>query len=316
MQTRWWLGLGLGLVLLGLAEFSAKAGEPPWRGSELSYRNAASAISFQKDADPDYNPYYAMAVGIAPRWWFNSIFSVSSSLDIGREITTSDWTTKQGEFILDDIPLTVHATDFWNIPKLGIALSSSLGVITPASKESQSRTLILGLKPKLTLSRAFDLLKGAELSYSIAATKYLHRYTTGELQGSPIEGCISGVIDCNSLINTGDRNSSWRLTQALGASLDFFDWLGLSLGFVVIDDYLYPASQSDRISYEAIEPTSRRVNLDYEMELYTTIKAFTVALGASTVNPKQAPDTTDYEPVLNRYTEIYLDIRLNLAECF
>ena len=42
-----------------------------FKGSALSVNNAVSSLSFQKDGQLTYNPYYAITVQAAPRYAFN-----------------------------------------------------------------------------------------------------------------------------------------------------------------------------------------------------------------------------------------------------
>jgi hypothetical protein len=288
----------------------------PWRGSTLTYRNVASTISLWKDEDLTWNPYYAMAVDFAPRWWFGSVLYVTADIAATRELTEADDTTRRGETWLDDVTFKVGASRLVTIPFVGIDVSLGLTGIAPTSKLSLARTLIVGVRPDLTLARRFDLLAGASLSYTLTGTRYFNRYTTAERDSPLIPGC-SGA-DCDVLVNTGERNPKWRVSHLFAASLDFTDWLGLSADAGIITDWLYDAAATDPlVSHVPQEPQDRRYLMVYEAELTGRPWApLTLAAGASTVSPQLRPDSSPEAPVVNRYTTVYFDVRFDFGELF
>jgi hypothetical protein len=314
------------------AKPEAKEDGPPkdlpfYRGSALSYRNTVSAISFNKDAEPDYNPYYLMTFGIAPRFWTGEKGYLNLNIDISREITESDWTTQAGETILGDISFGAGLANLYKIPVLGIGISTSVSFIVPSSKGSQARTMILGIKPGLSLSRRFDVLSGLSLGYNLGATKTFHEYTTVQREDSMIEDIKQSAIvntrTMASYMNTGVRNASWGLTNMFTAGLEFVSWLGMGINVGVAhsflyefeDDYegLYGEDEVD-ISYENTDASNVRYTMIYGADLHSTpIPSLSISLGASTANPMLSPDSTYESPFVNRYTAIYLDLRLDIA---
>ena len=69
------------------------------------------------------------------------------------------------------------------------------------------------------------------------------------------------------------------------------------------------------MSLETVEPTSTRHALLYDLGV--TAQAtdfFSVSLGVTTLNPELAPDSSRYAPFFNRYTAVYLDLRLDVAQ--
>ena len=304
------------LLLLSAVAREAVAGEKegkPWRGTLLTYRNMASAISLEKDAELTYNPYYAMYLGFGPRWWFSKIFYVAADVGVTRELTEADDTTYAGEFLLDDVFVKAGASNLLSIPFVGLDFSGSFSAIAPASKLSQARTLIVGLRAQLGISRTFPLLEGLTAAYGVQGTRYLHRYTTAEREAPLIPGCNSPTGQCEAYLNTGDLNAAWRLTNMFSLSMDFTDWIGLSGAFAVITDYLYDSVDDERISYVPAEPTGERYAMVYEAELYARpLPSLGLGLGVSTVNPQLRPDSTREAPFVNRYTTLYLDLRFDI----
>ena len=309
----------LGMLALPLSSRAeegivAAADEPaPWRGTTLSYRNVASAISINKDAELTYNPYYAMSMAFAPRWWFGKFLGLGADVDMTRELTNADYTTKDGEFWLGDVRGSILARAP-KIPVAGIVFGGGFTAIAPTSKMSQARTLIVGLRPQLTVSRTFPLLSGLTLSYVVQGTRNLNRYTTSERELPLIPGCLGSAGECDRFYNTGARNAKWRLTNAAAISMDFFDWLGISADVAVVVDYLYKQEAvDDRVSFEPQEPTDQRYYMSYGVELYgQPMPSLSLALGLSTSNPQLAPDSTPEKPFINRYTEVYFDMRFHI----
>jgi len=298
-------------ALVNEAGAEEKEGKP-WRGTLLTYRNVASAISLEKDAELTYNPYYAMYLGFGPRWWFSKVFYVAGDVGVTRELTEADDTTYSGEFLLDDVFLKAGAANFLTIPVVGLDFSGSFSAIAPTSKLSDARTLIVGLRADLFVSRTFPLLKGLTVAYGLQGTRYLHEYTTAERDSPLIPGCNSPTGQCEAHLNTGDLNAAWRLMNLFSLSVDFTDWIGMSGAFAVITDYLYDSVDDERVSYVPTQPTGSRYAMLYEAELYAKpLPSLGVGLGVSTVNPQLSPDSSREDPFINRYTALYLDLRFD-----
>jgi hypothetical protein len=294
-------------------ERPAEQWRPPWRGSYLGYRNAVSAITFDRGAELTYNPYYAMGLVIAPRWWLADVLVLSADLALMREITDADDTTERGETLVGDLTVGIAAPDFYTVPAIELELSAGLDVIAPTSKGSQARTLYVGLNPSIGLKRRFDLLAGLAFTYGLGATKYFHAATTAQREAPLIPDCAESG-SCELYVGTGTRNTSWRIGNSFGASLAFVDWLSLSAGVAVLTDVLYPLDEHDEVSYEPQEPTDLRHTMAYTVEILGwPMPSLGVALGAETVNPQQRPDSSSEQPFFNRYTVLYLDLRLDFA---
>ena len=301
-------------ALMFFAASALRAEEPaPWRGSNMLYRNAASAISLDEGADLTYNPYYAMTLQFSPRWWFGKYVGLSADADITREITESDDTTRAGEWWLGDVQAGIAARAP-TIPFAGIDAMVKVSAFAPTSKISQARTLILGLKPELTLSRAFPLLSGLTLAYVLQGTRFLHKYTTSQREVPLIPGCAAGVGGCDRFVNIGLRNPEWRVTNAAALSLDIFPWLGISADAAVVVDWLYAQEDLDeQVSFEPQEGTDQRFTMAYSLEVYgKPMPTLGLALGMSTVNPQLKPDSTPREPFVNRHTTVYFDLRFHI----
>lgn len=291
----------------------ASADLAPWRGTKLVYRNVATAFSFDKGAELTYNPYYAMSFQISPRWWFGRIFWVGADAGLSREITASDITTKKGEVLWDDTLVRAGASRFYQIPWVGIEFSGGLDLITPTSKLSQARSLYLGLRPSLGVSRTFPLLKGLTLFYSLQGTKFFNEFTTSSRRSPLIPGCSGG--SCDVYLNSGVRSPEWRVTNLGGISMEFTDWIGLSASAGLVMDFVYPQEVDDPgVSFVPQEDQQdRRYTMVYEVEVHTRpMPSLGIAVGASTVNPQLRSDSTYEDPFINRYTTVYVDLTFHV----
>ena len=287
-----------------------------WRESEVTYRNTASLLSVKKDEELTYNPYYAMWLGASLRGWFSKVFYGGVDVGVTREVTDADDTTMSGEYLLDDIELSAGAARFYTIPKADITISASATVITPTSKLSDSRSLLLGIRPAVSLGRKFDVLEGLSLEYAFSTTKFFNRHTTAQRDAPLIPGCSSSDGFCDSFTHMGDRNPEWRLANQAAVSLDFTPWIGASLSGAIVTDLLYPQEAPDpAVSLEPVAGTDLRYNMEYNAEVYALpVKWLTVALGLYTYNPQLSPDSTYEKPFVNRYSTVYLDLRLDIGE--
>jgi hypothetical protein len=313
-------GLGSGTdeeseVSLTAQEPTGEAAQVPWRGSEFIYRNTFTAYSLDPSADLTWNPYYAMIFGFKPRWWFDDHWYVGARLDVTRELTQADDTTFGGEAWLGDLLLTAGAAKFYTIPGVGIDLGADLLLSTPTSKISQGRTLVLGLGPGVRVSRTFDLGEG-ELSvgYHVRFSSFFHRYTTSELESPRIPTCSSSGSGCDAFVNTGERNAQFRVQHGIDVAYEPLEWLALGTGFEHIVDWLYPMSFDDPdISLVNDSPSDQRwASVFYFEATFTPIPALEIGVGYETISPQLAPDSTYNNPFFNRYTTLYLDLRVEV----
>ena len=79
-------------------------------------------------------------------------------------------------------------------------------------------------------------------------------------------------------------------------------------------DWLYDIEADDpRLANpEEAAADTRHRSAFYAEAAFTPVPALQVALGYETVSPQLAPDSTYYNPFYNRYTTLYLDVRLEV----
>jgi hypothetical protein len=299
----------------------------PWRGSSITYRNAVTALTFKKDADLTYNPYYEMSWAFHPQWWVGDVFNASLDFAISRELTESDETTYDDEAMMSDITLTLAASKFVTIPVLKIGVSAKVALIGPTSKAAHAKTMLFGIKPGLSLSRSFDVLAGINLNYSFGISKYFYEATTAQYAESAISNCGATAGGCEEYQNTGYRNASWGLSNGFGLSIAFIEQLSLDLSFGMSHAFLYEQSDDvdntwtdstgeeyDQMSeWDPGNDTNIRYAMTYGLGLTVTpIQALAISLGADTGNPQLKADATYERPFFNRNTVVYLDLTLDI----
>lgn len=286
----------------------------PWRGSEFSYRNVATVSGMDRSSELTWNPYWAMEFGFKLRWYFDEHWFAGARLDVTREVTEADDTTYAGEAWVQDLLLSGGGTRFVTIPGVGIDVSADVTLTLPASKVSQARTLYLGIGPNVRLSRGWEWGGDWEVGYHVRFNSYLHEATTAELETPLIPSCAGSGQGCESFVNTGVRNAQWRVQHGVDLSYQPLGWLGFSAAFEHIVDWLYPIEGDDpRVSWENESPTDLRHASAFEVEAtFVPWPALEIGVGYSTISPQLAPDSTYYNPFYNRYTTLYLDLRLEI----
>lgn len=288
----------------------------PWRDSVVELRNAVGIIGLDPSAELTHDPMYMLALALSPAWWFGDVLYVNARLDLSQELTNADDTTYRNELVVGDLLLGVGASRFYQIPVLDIDVSTDLRITLPTSKVSRARTLLFGLGPRIVLGRKFELGAAGTLTvrYGARFSFLFHSYTTAERETPLIPGCGVQSGGCESQLNTGLRNTHFRLAHGIDVTWDPRDWLELSLSYQHIVDWLYPIDAVDpRLTFQAEPGTDVRFSSLFGLEVAVTpTPMLVVAVGWETLSPQQAPDSTYYNPLFNRYSTLYVDLRLQI----
>lgn len=306
------------------SEALEEEGEPqaPWRGSILEYRNAFGIRNLDPHADLTHNPYYVMALSLRPRWWFDDVISVSARLDVARELTEPDDTTFANETVLHDLYLGVSAKQLATIPAIDVHVSPDLRLTLPTSKASRFRTLVIAVGPGLAFTRQLDFGDAGELTlgYRPRFTVNFHGSTTAQRDTALIPTCLS----CEQHFNTGRRNSAFRLWNGVDASYAFLERFGVSVSYAHVTDWLYalegappgpedgvPDGGADSLTQE--DPATVRFSSAFSIELSVTpFDLLEIGVGWETLSPQLADGSTYHNPIYNRYSQAYVDLRLQV----
>jgi hypothetical protein len=290
------------------------AGTPPapfYRGTTFSYRNTVAALSFNPGAEPTYNPYYAMTLAISPRAWLSKQLYVRGSFDVSSELTQSDSTNDR--FVIGDLGLAAGLDGLYTIPLVKVDVSTELAVSLPTSKGSQAATRLFSSALSLSLARKFGPVT---LSYSGNVDKYWNRYTTGAPTAYLVAPCEvttgSGCVD--KMIETGRRNVNWAVSNGLNASYKASAWLSVSAGVGVSTAFLYALPEAEQISLDVKQTSDVRYLMSSSLGVsLKPVEPVTVGFGLRASYGQLAPDGGYRVPLLNRFTQLYLDVGVNLA---
>ena len=286
----------------------------PLRESLVEYRNTVSTRSFRKRADLTYNPYYAMELHVVPAYAFGPRVRLTFDLLMKREFTRSDTTTKQGELTVEDVFLKTMLPKAFTIPGVEIRGDPSLRLVVPTSKESKARTLLLGVRPSLLLSRRFKVFNGLTINYLFEVQKNFHDSTTMQTERPVIMSTPGSIRSLESFSNLGERNVSWTLINGLVLKLRFKKVYTALIGMKMIHGFLYPLkTEDDRISHSPMPETQVRYLMVYTGELaYRLYPGIKLVLGFLTKNYQLADNATYEPPFFNRYTALFFDVRVNV----
>lgn len=302
------------LAVALLVSAPARADDEPWRGSGFGYRTTIGTAGLDKGQDITWNPYVASTFGLSPRWHLGDLLVLGADVDWTREHTQADGTTFADETLIGDVKGTVAATGLVKVPWVGIDIGLGLEVTAPTSKASQARTLLLGLGAGLDLSRSFDLLEGIQLGWTSRMARRFHRYTTSERATPLVPGCLSATGGCDAFLNTGLRNSQWRMVHAASLQVSVTRWLSASVASGTVTDWLYGlADTPEAASFTPQEAPKARYASFFEASLGLSLGgAMDIALGLVTSSPQLAPDSSFYNPFYNRHSAVFLDLRCDL----
>lgn len=305
-------GLAAALCATALAATPALAQEAPaWAASRVSLLNTVNTRQLDKGADLTWNPYYAMGIRVSPAWRLGESVSLGASLSVLREFTQEDATTREGEWWFDDLTISAGHRGV-ELPVIGTRLGGSLAVYAPTSKASQARTLQVGIRPAASLTHTFPVLAGLSVRYDGSVRFNAHEFTTAS-QNEPLIAACRG-LECDELSHTGVRNVRWQHGHRLGLALGVFDWLSISGGAGVFVSHLYDGIDVDTEAPDPVEPEDQRYLMAYDAELTLgPWRGISTGVGLSTYNPQRAPDQERYAAFYNRYTQAYLDLRIDIA---
>jgi len=287
-----------------------------FRQSSVLMRTMARVVAFDRSAELTWNPTVSEYVDISPRYWLTKESSIGIGVNFQHEFTQDDSTTYRNETLWGDFRAGYSIASVAHIPGIDVDISASFGLTLPLSKWSQAAGLIATVTPGIQFSRTFeDILGGLTIGYSVSFTKLFHRYTTAVNESPHILGCVpGGDTNCDSFTNTGSRNSSYRLGHGLSISLSLAPWCSVSTDVLAYVSWLYGSVEDDRISLTPQTPTNTRHALYVDLgATFIPWPPMSLRIGLNTFAPQLAPDSSRYTPGLNTFTNLYFDIRFDVA---
>jgi len=331
------------VVLTALAVGPAQAADPP-TATEPSNAGAATAPSAESPAapspltipdrfagtsilvehsftflhglnlSPQYTRSFDRTVKLSPSFRITRALTLGVDLGILRSLTVTD-TTYPMEILLDDLGVETRV-DLPVPQKMAamLAVSTGLAVDAPTSKASQAESLILAATPWFEFGVTAPLLDGLTLSYRLSPTPRLHRYTTSQVlvprPCSPASGCTLGTTT-----NTGQRNTAFQLGNEISLGLALAkERLGISGSFGMTHGFLHAKSPSERWDESSLtvpgnsggNPVTLATDFIFDIS-YQLHPGIGLSVGLWTLGG-MAPDGSWYNPLANRWSQIYVDI--------
>ena len=297
----------------------------PWRGSIVSYEHAFSAVSLDKASGQTWNPYYAHSFSIQPQWHFHDYVGLKLRIDVEQELTNSDDTVKRYEWMWSDLNIDVNAGKGYTEKVTGIKINGGLRLGIPASKASQARTMILSLAPMLNVSRKFPVLQGLTIGYSVRFAWQFHQSTTAQYDGTSLSCGDPDSEACERFLNTGIRNAKNVLVHGPSISLDILDNLSLSFSYTMRRMGLYDLKDEDIYDSgtgaylgtlaSGENDITARYGQSFAGEIsWNPIDLVGLSLGFSTVYGDLRQNGSKQTPLFNQFTNIYLNISLDIDE--
>lgn len=171
----------------------------PWRGTSLAFVQSLSVNSFLRDAQRSYNPTYAWAFILEPRWYFNKKTYVNIDQRLYFELTDSDSTLYARRAMLSDTIVGVDTQLYdTELKRLGeLSFNGGLHVIAPTSLASRAATMVVGGRARAGAAMVFKhVLHGASLAVQGRYSHRFLRHNTAEAE-TPFP-CLSGGLSAQN----------------------------------------------------------------------------------------------------------------------
>ncbi len=275
-----------------------------FRGSALTYGHQATAYTFDRGAEPLYNPTWSHRLGVSPEWHFTDQLYVRGRLFLTQEFTASDVTRHKNEVELSDLALEVGASG-WTEQRTGLRLGADFRVAFPTSKTSRAATRLLAIGPGLSVSRALPF--GFTVAYGGRYSYRFHQFTTAQ-NDTQCHDALSA--ECAELVATGRRNAHSDLTHGPAISWAPTEKLSANAAFQLTHLWLYPLSTpTGAVPAPERADVAMRQYTNFDLSVsYQLFRPLGVTLGASTFSPQLNTFGTRYFPLFNRNTTLYLDL--------
>jgi len=277
-------------------------------------------------------PSYTMTLSFFPMWRVTDNLTLRGRLDVSKELvaSASSETTKKGETQIFDTMLTALYRSFYAVPEDvsvvgGLNVGGMFDLILPTSKQSQFRTLIMGVRPALVVTWP---LGPVSIQYMLRVTKNFNQYTSPVVDVSADQPVALARLRGNEevaadLIAVGGNNVEWSVANRLTVPWDIgatFGWgteLVLTVDYMLSHSWTYRSYPDDELA--AANALAGRGQRDVEMGTievsWGVIKHLYLALGVTSYQPPKTADNEGFRvPFLNfadlagNYTSLYFDV--------
>lgn len=301
-------------------------------GAMLILDNAVGAGTFIAH-QYERRPFYAVTLTFLPSYRITDKLTLRGRLDIGKEIVSNAGTetTKDHETTLADAMLSALYSSFYRVPESvpvvgGLNFGGMFDLIMPTSKQSQFRTLVMGLRPIAVITYPVGPV---EIAYQFRFLKNFNRYTSPIVSASDTAPVAVSRVRGNEevsadLIALGGNNVEYSIGNRLtvqwniGKGLGFEDReLTLMADYLLSNAWTYRSYPDDEL--KAVNASTGRGQRDLELgTVELSVKAIDhlyLALGVQSYQPPQTSDNKGFRvpffnfwDLANNYTTVYFDV--------
>ena len=137
----------------------------------------------------NYDPYYAMSLSLRPSWRLNETSVCRHGSTLG-ELTTPNSTNRR--VMVGDLSVSSSFGNLYTIPGADIGVSASTSLSFGTSPYSLAAGKLGGISGSVTLSRAFEVMQGLSLSYTLSSGHDIYTHTSGSTLSHVL------LTDCSS----------------------------------------------------------------------------------------------------------------------
>ncbi len=293
----------------------------PWAGTRLYYGFGSTPYTFYKGSQPHWNPTVFHHLDLWGEWHFNKLLMARVLGGVSQEFTQSDDTSRLYETVLSDFSVD-SGVEGYALPWVGLKGSLTGRVVLPFSKTSLAATRLFTLGVGAGLTKKFEIGGGLIVGYAARFSWRFHRATTGEPQQNPNMGCRAQTSEvCDNLMQTGARNAWGDLFQGPRVVWTPNEKIYVVAFYYVSNQFLYRATPvtgelaaSTGLQQQGQDSGYRSQNRIGGFVGWDFIKGLGVSLGYDTASPQLGLNGQYQFPLFNQYSQLSLDLTVDIDE--
>ena len=273
----------------------------------------------ETDLGNNYDPYYGMALSLRPAWQLNEQIGLSARFDVNTELTTPNATNRR--VMIGDLSVSSSFGNLYTIPGADIGVSASTSLSFGTSPYSLAAGKLGGISGSLTLSRAFEVMQGLSVSYTVSTGHDVYTHTSGStLSHVLLTDCSSTgddtddrTPDCDGEqeIYNGVPNRWLGVNQTLSMGLKLTDMFSLSAYYLAGYGFQYDTVDDPEVSNGVEDPTTISFSNGAGFTLSAAVLPYmSVRTGVRSNHPQLDPNSQYYTPLFNRFAQWFLDVTL------
>ncbi|MBX5483545.1 MAG: hypothetical protein IRZ16_17115 [Myxococcaceae bacterium] len=290
-------------------------GRHPWRGSSISYGlTSPTSRTIDRGFQLTYQPSLVHRLDLRPEWHFNEQLYLRGEVLFAQEFFTGNTTTYGHQIVWSDPTIDLGFTGVED-RYTHIRVSGSLQVAAGLSKAAILETRVASLAPGVSISRRFALLSGLQVGYNARLTQHFHRFTTGQNVGAAVpEMCPDDNVSCIFRSN-GALNTHTDIAHGPVVTLSPTRRLSVSASFQMYRGWRYEPTKvdNDPVSYQPLVDPGTSDGWGFAASVsYDVLPFLNVSLNGNSFGPQLTADSQRENPLYNRYTQLSLDLGLDV----